>query len=374
MQTLTLTPTNGHSQPPADLAGLSALSPTAALWRPVAELVTATLDAAGRTDQSKRAYLAGIGQFLTYLDQTHGQDLPDEQAATWRPFALASIEGRRTLWTFKAPAAVLRFVTPATLDGFRASLDAGGAKTNTAGARLAAVNTFLRVAYRENVLTDEQARALELRVYRTKTRRDTQPVGRRLTKAEVRKLRAAPDLLTNKGKRDLAILDACLYLGLRSEECASLELADFRPDGGRLWLTLLGKGRKTRRLKVPDVLYKSLAMWLTASGLGELGNGAGAVFRGVNRGGNLTDSQVSGSTINRLVAEYGAAAGLAPEVGAGRLGPHDLRRTCARNAYDNGAPLLLIQAMLGHSDPKTTAHYIGAFEDDNETATDFVRY
>ena len=51
----------------------------------------------------------------------------------------------------------------------------------------------------------------------------------------------------------------------------------------------------------------------------------------------------------------------------------DLRRTCARNAYENGASLL-VQAMLGHEDPKTTAQYIGAFESDDDTAMDYVRY
>jgi hypothetical protein len=30
--------------------------------------------------------------------------------------------------------------------------------------------------------------------------------------------------------------------------------------------------------------------------------------------------------------------------------------------------------MLGHSNVKTTAHYIGAFDSDEETAVDFVRY
>lgn len=66
--------------------------------------------------------------------------------------------------------------------------------------------------------------------------------------------------------------------------------------------------------------------------------------------------------------------GIAPATGDNRLSAHDLRRTAARNAHDNGAPLLLIQRFLGHQDPKTTAHYIGLGEDDNDTATDYIRY
>ena len=56
------------------------------------------------------------------------------------------------------------------------------------------------------------------------------------------------------------------------------------------------------------------------------------------------------------------------------LAPHDLRRTCARNAYDNGATIYQVQTMLGHADPKTTIRYIGALEDDSNTAIDKVAY
>ena len=375
-QALTLPQTSQSltSQDLAALNGLSAVSPEVALRRPLSDLVDATLAAAGHSAHTERAYKTAVGQFLQFLDLTQGQNVPAHLASQWRPFAAASLERRATVWTFRAPAAVLRLVTPATLDAFRAQLEAGGATANTASHRVSVVKTFLAVAYREGALTDEQGRALDLKPYRQRQRRDLKPVGRRLTKGEVRKLRAAPNLLTLRGKRDLAILDALLYLGLRCEECAGLKVEDFNQDQGRWWLTLTGKGEKTRRVKLPDVLYKSLTAWLTASGLGTLGAGSGAIFRGVNRGGNLTDCQVNCATIARLVSEYGQAAGLAAAIGKGRLGPHDLRRTCARNAYDNGASLLLVQALLGHSDPKTTAHYIGAFDDDSETASDFVRY
>jgi integrase/recombinase XerD len=74
------------------------------------------------------------------------------------------------------------------------------------------------------------------------------------------------------------------------------------------------------------------------------------------------------------VAEYGSLAGLAPLTGENCLSPHDLRRTAARNAYDNGATLPQVQSMLGHSDVKTTMFYIGSLEDDDNTAVDRINY
>lgn len=360
---------------PADLARLlnvSAASPDASLRRPLADLVADALKASARSANTARAYQTAIGLFLQHLDAERGELLPADLRAEWRPLAEPRKEGKRTVWGFRGAAAVLRLVDAALLDGFRAWREAEGDNPNAATMRLYAARVFLSVAYRDHVLTTEQAQAMGVRPYRQRQRRDEKPVGRRLSPSEVRTLRAACDAKTIKGRRDRAILDSMLYVGLRREETASLRLSDFKQDGGRWWLVLTGKGNKTRRVKVHDALYKSLLAWTHTAGL-TLGK-AGCVFRSLNKGDRVTARCVNASTIGRLVAEYGARAGLASLTGENRLSAHDLRRTCARNAYDNGASLMLVQALLGHSDPKTTSHYIGALEDDDDTATDYVRY
>jgi len=373
MTTALVIPADAERAGLAALADLSAVSPAAALRRPLGELVDATLAAAGRSDNTRRAYQTAAGLFLAYLDGARGDVIPAELAASWRPFAVPGQDGRRATWAFNGPAGVLRLVDPSTLDGFRAARAAAGDGPETAALRVNAVRSLLRVALRDGVLTHDQGLALGLTPYKAKQRRDPQPTGRRLTPAEVRQLRAAVDARTPKGARDLAILDAMLYAGLRRDEVAGLDLGDFHQDGGRWWLVLTGKGQKTRRVKVADPLFRSLTAWQDAAGL-VIGLGAGALFRSVNKGGGVTATRVNGSVVGRLVAEYGAAAGLAPLSGQNRLGAHDLRRTCARNAYDNGAPLLLVQTLLGHAAPKTTARYIGALETDDNTAVDFVNY
>jgi integrase/recombinase XerD len=353
------------------LQHLSAASPEVALSRPMADLVGATLRAAGRSEHTRRAYQMAISLFLEYLDLVRGPWLPEE-AQGWRPFALASKEGRRTIWEYRCPAAVLRLVDAGVLDGFRSWREQEGDSTNAATTRLFAVRSFLRVAYRDGILTQEQANAMGIKPYRQRQKRDDKPVGRRLSKAEVKALRRSVDASTCKGRRDLAILDMMLFAGLRRDEVASLSLDCVRQDNGRWWLVLEGKGNKTRRIKMADALYTSLVDWLEAAGL-SLG-GAGPIFLSVNKADRIGDNPINASVVGRLVAEYGHAAGLAPFSGTNRLSPHDLRRTCARNAYDNGASLLLVQSMLGHSDPKTTAHYIGAYDRDEDTAVDYVHY
>jgi integrase len=361
--------------PPDDLKRAvpsSAAAAEAAARRPLAEVVAAALTASSRSEHTRRSYRTAIGLFLQHLDRERGGTLPRDLEREWRPFASTETVGRQVVWDVRPPAVVLRLVDAPVVDSFREWREESGDNVNAASTRVAAVRTFLAVAYRDGVLTTEQAQALGLHAYRQKQKRDLKPVGRRLSPAEVRALRSSCDTRKVKGKRDLAVLDTMLFLGLRREESATLSLSDFRQDGGRWWLVLTGKGGKTRRLKVHDALYKSLSAWLGAAD-GELG-GEGRLFRSVNKGDRVTGSLINASVVGRLVAEYGHAAQIAPLSGSGRLGPHDLRRTCARVAYDRGAPLLLVQAMLGHSDVKTTAHYIGAFENDEETAVDFVRY
>lgn len=366
--------TTRNTQLPAliQLESLSAVSPEAALRRPLEELVRSAIHAAAHSKHSERSYATAIGLFLQFLDRERGNLVPAPMATSARPFASTRPIGRVTEWIFKGPAAVLRLVDAGLVDSFRAWREREGDNPNTASVRVYAVRSFLAVAFRDGVLTTEQAQALGLKAYRQRQNRDEQPVGRRLSAAEVRVLREACDASSNKGKRDIVIIDAMLYLGLRREEVARLQLNAFHQDGGRWWLVITGKGKKTRRLKLHDALFKSLSTWMEAAEL-KLGT-EGQLFRTVNKGDRINGQPLDAGGLARLIAEYGHRASLAPLDGPNRLSPHDLRRTCARNAYDNGANLLLVQAMLGHSDPKTTARYIGAFEQDDNTAVDYVRY
>lgn len=352
---------------------LSALSPEVALNLPLGELVQTTLTAAaGDSVHTARAYQSGIGLFLMFLSLELGDKLPVE----WQPLAKPTKEGRRTVWEIRGHTAVLRTVSAGTLDRYQAWLAEDGVSKSTQQQRRGAAATFLSVAYRDGVMTNDQAVNMGLKPYKKRQRRDEKPVGRRLKPPEVRKLREIVKLTAKtdiKAVRDLALIDCMLYAGLRREEVATLRTSSFNQDGGRWWIVLQGKGRKTRRLKMHDALYKSINEWLVYVDL-TIGEGDTPIFRNLAKGGKLTDKAFNASVIGRLVTEYGAAAGLAPASGENCLSPHDLRRTCARNAYENGATLLHVQTLLGHADPKTTVKYIGALENDDDTAIDYVRY
>ncbi|MDM7923948.1 MAG: tyrosine-type recombinase/integrase, partial [Pyrinomonadaceae bacterium] len=69
-----------------------------------------------------------------------------------------------------------------------------------------------------------------------------------LNQQEIEELLAAPDVSTETGLRDRAILELMYACGLRVSEVVSLQLKDIDLDGGIL--TTTGKGSKTRRVPI----------------------------------------------------------------------------------------------------------------------------
>ena len=321
--------------------------------------------------------------FLQYMETEYGRYVPP----TWCPLAESSLDGKRTVWAFsRCPGAVLRVVDASLIDNYANFRQEQGDSVNTVIGRVAAVRTLLSVAMRDRVLTNDQAQMLGVQPYKTKRQRDEDIAGRRLSPPEVRAFRATFDLNTKMGMRDLAIADTMLFAGLRRSEVASLRFNNLIRDSGQWWIRIQGKRKKTRRLKVHNVLYASLDRWFGAVGLRwrESDGASTPLFYAFDKGDRPTVNPIDTNVIDRVVSGSGAKAmvidesglvvSLAPATGEDRLSSHDLRRTFARNAYDNGATLLQVQIALGHDDPKTTIRYIGLDVADDNTAVDHLRY
>jgi integrase len=340
----------------------------------MAEFIALALAAcASDSEHTRRAYTRAWGDFLAYLSSVWGlgRSLAIEEKVLRDDGKMT-----RTQWAYSGDTRIFGKIAPSLRDGFlQAMVDAGLAR-KTRNQRLNAVNTLLSLAFRDGYIAPDQSQRLGIAPYKKRQRSDETPVGRRLSRDEVKALRWAVDGSKSsdvKRARDIAIVDCMLYAALRRSEVAGLQTGDVSQDGGRWWLKpSTTKGGKPRRVKIHDALYKTLLAWASLAGV-KLGEGETILFRNVQKGGEL-NGPLNASVIGRLVSEYGSLAGLAPKNGPNCISPHDLRRTCARNAYDNGATVLQVQAMLGHSDPKTTIRYIGALENDDETAVDHVKY
>jgi len=177
--------------------------------------------------------------------------------------------------------------------------------------------------------------------------------GNWLTQKQAQALLDAPNPLTLKGKRDVAILAVLIGTGLRRREAADLTLEHVQQREGR-WVIvdIVGKRGKVRTVPMPSWAKAAVDFWTQAAGISE-----GHVFRAMAKGDRLDGETMTPQAIRDVVNEYAQTLGL------DGIAPHDLRRTFAKLAHKGGSGLDQIQLSLGHASIKTTERYLGIEQD-----------
>lgn len=145
-----------------------------------------------------------------------------------------------------------------------------------------------------------------------------------------------------RSSRDHAIIAVFLYAGARVEESERLALVDLALSKRAGQLRLHGKGDQVRTVPLPAKARKALSGWLH-----ERGSDPGPLWSGQR--GALTSSGIT-----QVVLAVGDDAGLPG------LRPHRLRHTYATRLRQGDADQAVIQGLLGHTDPATTARYFRA--------------
>jgi len=162
-----------------------------------------------------------------------------------------------------------------------------------------------------------------------------------LTEDEINSLLLTPDVSTEEGIRDRAILETMYASGLRVSELVGLKQSDVDLLTGLI--ICHGKGSKERR--VP--LGKSAIHWLQQYSAVKAGYGKqSSPYVFLHRGKPFT-RQLAWSMIKRR----------AEEAGIKNVSPHTLRHSFATHLLQHGADSRSVQALLGHSDISTTQIY-----------------
>lgn len=163
-----------------------------------------------------------------------------------------------------------------------------------------------------------------------------------LSEDEMERLLAAPDVSTDEGIRDRAMIELMYAAGLRVSELVGLKRTDVNLDAGLV--ACHGKGSKERRVPIG----KSATHWLQQ-------------YIGVRARAHKTHHpqlflNSHGAPLHRnfawaMIKRCAARAGLA------RVSPHTLRHSFATHLLQRGADSRSVQALLGHSDISTTQIY-----------------
>lgn len=162
-----------------------------------------------------------------------------------------------------------------------------------------------------------------------------------LTEDEIDRLFSAPDVSTEEGIRDRAVLEIMYATGLRVSELVGLKQNDIDLLAGLV--VCHGKGNKERR--VP--LGKSAIHWLQQYAAVKAGYGKSSVPNVFLHRGRPFTRQIAWSMIKRH----------AEKVGIKNVSPHTLRHSFATHLLQHGADSRSVQALLGHSDISTTQIY-----------------
>ncbi len=163
-----------------------------------------------------------------------------------------------------------------------------------------------------------------------------------LNQSDIENLIAVPDVSTEIGLRDRAILELMYACGLRVSEAAELRFSDVDTDAGIL--TCKGKGGKTRRVPIGKSAVEWLKKYLIVRREKEnieINN----IFV------SFTGKPIDRWTIFNFIKEYTKKIGLAD------VSPHTLRHSFATHLIQNRADIRSVQQMLGHADISTTQIY-----------------
>jgi integrase/recombinase XerD len=163
-----------------------------------------------------------------------------------------------------------------------------------------------------------------------------------LNQTDIENLLQVPDVSTETGLRDRAILELMYACGLRVSEAVDLRISDVELDAGIL--TCKGKGSKTRKIPVGTSAVEWLKSYLVLRRRKEKVEVQNLFVTSLGR-------PLNRQIIFLFIKDYADKAGLHD------VSPHTLRHSFATHLVQNSADIRSVQQMLGHADISTTQIY-----------------
>ena len=202
------------------------------------------------------------------------------------------------------------------------------------------MRTWFRFLMRENLILYNPASELELPKPSRRLPKHT------LTPEEVEQVLSQPDIETDAGLRDRALLEVLYSTGIRRQEVINLTRQDLNTGAGILAVRQ-GKGKKDRFVPIGDRALIWVQKYLDdVRPQYTLPSSPDNVFL------DETGKSLDPHKVSRAVKKYVKQSQI-DKVGSCHL----FRHTMATLMLENGADIRFIQQMLGHSQLSTTEIY-----------------
>ncbi|MEO7673462.1 MAG: tyrosine recombinase XerC [Pyrinomonadaceae bacterium] len=229
-----------------------------------------------------------------------------------------------------------------TIREWMASLHNDHKKTSIAR-KLASLRTFFQFLVREGVVEVNPAKLVA-------TPKIERKLPNHLSMEDAVRFIETPDLNTDLGRRDRAIIEFLYATGIRVGELVSINLKDI--DFREKLVRVTGKRRKQRIVPFHDHALQALMHYLAETRPAFLNNcppamrDPQAVFL------NYQGTRLTTRSVGRLIDKY---IKLCADIH--NISPHSLRHSFATHLLDQGADLRDIQELLGHALLSTTQIY-----------------
>lgn len=229
-----------------------------------------------------------------------------------------------------------------TIREWLSTLHSAQKKKSSVARKLAALRTFFQFAVREGLLEMNPAKLVS-------TPRLEKKLPQHLSIEEAIKFIETPDVETDLGKRDRAMLELMYATGVRVSELTKMGLADI--DFRNRLIRVTGKRRKERIVPFGEPAQEALEAYLGIRH-GFLNNAPvserepDALFL------NYQGTRITTRSVGRMVEKYIRIC-----AGMHNISPHALRHSFATHLLDSGADLRDIQELLGHARLSSTQIY-----------------
>lgn len=265
-----------------------------------------------------------LRNYLSDLEQFHEYLAPQDAKGERRSISIADIDH-------------------ITIREWMAELHDKNKKKTSIARKLASVRTLFQFLVREGKLEMNPAKLVS-------TPRIERKLPNHLSMEDAVRFIESPDLETDLGKRDRAILEFLYATGTRVGELVNLNLKDI--DFRERLVRVTGKRNKQRILPFGEPALQSLMFYLEQSRPVFLNNcppaerDEQAVFL------NYQGTRITTRSVGRMIDKH---IKLCADIH--HISPHSLRHSFATHLLDSGADLRDIQELLGHARLTTTQIY-----------------
>lgn len=231
-----------------------------------------------------------------------------------------------------------------TIREWMAELHAANKKKTSIARKLASLRTFFQFLIREGAIEKNPAKLVA-------TPRIERKLPSHLSMEDAVRFIETPDLNTDLGKRDRAILEFLYATGMRVSELVNLNMRDI--DFRERLVRVTGKRKKQRVLPFAEAALQALMYYLDEARPTFVNNcpvtkrDEEAVFL------NYQGTRITPRSVGRMIDKYIAVCADINK----HISPHSLRHSFATHLLDSGADLRDIQELLGHARLSTTQIY-----------------